>query len=61
MKPIAPDRPDEPVDLGVDGRRDPRMGVPERGDRDAVREVEIGAAIGVIQAVALPVAPLRSK
>ena len=35
------DRTDQPVDLGVDRRRHPRMGVAERGDRDAVGEVEI--------------------
>ena len=51
------DRPDQLVDLGVDRRRHPRMCVAERGDRDPVREVEVGAAVGVVQPVALAVAP----
>ena len=33
------------------------MSVAERGDRDAVREVEIGATVGVVQPVTLAVAP----
>ena len=38
--------------------RDPRMGVAQRRDRDAVREVEVRLAVGVVQPVALAVAPL---
>ena len=51
------DRPDELVDLGVDRRRHPRMGVAQRRDRDAVGEVEVRLAVGVVQPVALAVAP----
>ena len=57
-KPERVDRPDEPVDLGVDRRGHPRVDVAERRDRDAVREVEVGAAVGVVQPMALAVAPL---
>ena len=52
------DRPDEAVDLGVDRRVDPRMGMAEGRDRDAVGEVEVGVPVGVEQAMALAVAPL---
>ena len=38
--------------------RDPRMGVAQGRDGDAVREVEVGLAVGVEQAVADTVAPL---
>ena len=41
------DRPDQLVDLGVDGGGHPRMDVPERRDGDAVREVEVGATLRV--------------
>ena len=51
------DRPDQPVDLGVDRGRDPRMRVAERRDRDPVGEVEVGLAVGVVEPVALAVAP----
>ena len=54
----GPGRPDESVDLGVDRGRHGRVVVAEHGDRDAVREVEIGLAIGVVQPVALAVTPL---
>ena len=52
------DRPDQSVDLGVDRSIDARMVVAERRHRDAVREIEIGAAVGVEQPVTLAVAPL---
>ena len=41
------DRADQPVDLGVDGRGHPRVGVAQRRDGDAVGEVEVGRAVGV--------------
>ena len=50
-------RPDEPVDLGVDRGRDRRVMVTQAGDGDAVREVEVAAPGGVVQPVALAVAP----
>ena len=56
-KPMAWTGPDEPVDLGVDRRGHARVGVPQRGDGDAVGEVEVGAAARVVQAVADPVGP----
>ena len=55
------DRPDQPVDLGVDRRRDPRMRVAERGDRDAVGEVQVGPAVRVEQPMALAVAPVAHE
>ena len=39
------DRPDQLVDLGVDGGRHPRVGVAERRDRDPVGEVEVRPAV----------------
>ena len=50
-------RADQPVGLGVDRRGHPRVVVAERRDRDAVREVEVGPAVGVVEAVALAVVP----
>ena len=52
-----PGRPDQPVDLGVDRRGHPRMGVTEGRDRDPVRKVEVGAAGRVEQAMADAVTP----
>ena len=57
VKPSALIGPDQPVDLGVDRRRHARMAVAQRRDRDPVREVEVGLAVGVVQPVALAVAP----
>ena len=51
------DRSDEPVDLRVDRRGHPGMGVAQGGDGDAVGEIEVGLAVGVDEAMALPVAP----
>ena len=50
-------RADQPVDLGVDRGGHPRVVVAERRDGDPVREVEVGPAVGVVQAVALAVVP----
>ena len=50
-------RADQPVDLGVDRRGHARVVVAEGGDRDPVREVEVGAAGRVVQAMPLAVAP----
>ena len=50
-------RADQPVGLGVDRGGDPRVGVAEGRDGDPVREVEIGAAGRVEEAMALAVVP----
>ena len=55
------DRPDEPVDLGVDRGRHPRMRVAERGHGDPVGEVEVRLAVRVVQAVAVAVAPVAGE
>ena len=52
-EPDRVDRPDEPVDLGVDRGGHPRMGVAQGGHGDPVGEVEVGPPVGVEQAVAL--------
>ena len=52
------DRTDQPVHLRVDRGRHPWVDVAQRRDGDAVGEVEIGAPVGVEQAMALAVAPL---
>ena len=56
-EPDRVDRADQPIDLGVDGGSDPRVGVAEGRDGDPVGEVEVGPAVRVEQAVALAVAP----
>ena len=58
MKPIALIGPISLSTCAWIGGRDPRVGMAERRDGDAVREVEVGPAIGVVQAMALAVAPL---
>ena len=52
------DRADQLVDLRVDRGRDRGMHVPERRDRDPVREVQVRRPADVVQPMALAVAPL---
>ena len=52
---------EQPVGLGVDRGSDRRVAVAEHGHRDAGGEVEVGLAVRVVQAMALAVAPVRSK
>ena len=55
------DRADQPVDLGVDGRGDPRMRMPERRDRDAVGEVQVRPPVRVVQAMPFAVTPVAHE
>ena len=48
---------DQPVELGVGGGGDARMPVAQHRGRDAAGEVEVGLAVRVVEAVALPVIP----
>ena len=48
---------EQTVDLGVDGRADPRVRVAQDGHGEAVGEVEVAAAVGVVQAMALAAGP----